>query len=195
MIIGNNTHWCYTIVGRKHKTQKFNVIYKTENMRKLIIPLFTIIFGLNCYGQKISEPLYYLNSKQIDLKKVYLNPMRLDSIDIQKKTQNGEVYMFTKNRQFSFCRLTDVLKNYTNLNGFNDSIIFKINGNLINDTTSIIIDDTYFVYVTVDKLFSVKYISKQFCNLMIVNVDLETKKRDPVINIRGNNDIIDKLKK
>ncbi len=164
-------------------------------MRKLIIPLFAIILGLNCYGQKISEPSYYLNSKQIDLKKVYLNPMRLDSMDIQKKTQFGEVYMFTKNRQFSFCRLTHVLKNYTNINGFNDSVVFKINGKLIEDTTSIIIDDTYFIYETTDRLNNVKYISKQFRNLTIVNVDLETKKREPVIYIRGNNDIMDKLKK
>jgi hypothetical protein len=116
-------------------------------------------------------------------------------VSIQKKTQFGEAYMFTKDRQFGFLRLTDILKSHTNINGVNDSVVFRINGNLINDTTSIIIDDTYFVYVTVDKLFNVKYISKQFCNLMIVNIDLETKKRDQVIYIRGNNDIIDKLKK
>ena len=90
---------------------------------------------------------------------------------------------------------TQELKKYANISGFNDSLIFKINGKLIEDSTSIIIDDTYFVYVTVDKLSDVKYISKQFRNLKIVNVDLETKKREPVIYIKGNNDIIDRLKK
>ena len=112
-----------------------------------------ICFQINSefvYGQKNDEPFYYLNSKQIDLKKVYLNPMRLDSINIQRQTQFGEVLMFTKNSEFSFYRLTDILKKYANISGFNDSILFKINGKLIEDTTSIIIDDTYFVYVLAD---------------------------------------------
>jgi len=150
---------------------------------------------MNIKGQTNNEPLYYLNSKQIDLKKVYLNQMRVDSINVLRQTKFGEILIFTKNREFSFYRLTDILKKYANISGFNDSLIFKINGKLIEDSTSIIIDDTYFVYVTVDKLSDVKYISKQFRNLKIVNVDLETKKREPVIYIKGNNDIIDRLKK
>jgi len=150
---------------------------------------------MNIKGQTNNEPLYYLNSKQIDLKKVYLNQMRVDSINVLRQTKFGEIFIFTKNREFSFYRLTDILKKYANISGFNDSLIFKINGKLIEDSTSIIIDDTYFVYVTVDKLSDVKYISKQFRNLKIVNVDLETKKREPVIYIKGNNDIIDRLKK
>jgi hypothetical protein len=165
--------------------------------------MLLLIFALICfqinsefiYGQKNVEPFYYLNSKRIDLDKVYLNPLRLDSISVQRQTQSGKVLMFTKNSEFSFYRLTDILKKYTNISGLNDSILFKINGKLIEDTTSIIIDDTYFVYVTTDKLNSVKYISRQFRNLTIVNIDLETKRREPVIYIRGNNDILDKLKK
>ena len=157
--------------------------------------LFIMIFCMNIKGQTNNEPLYYLNSKQIDLKKVYLNQMRVDSINVLRQTKFGEILIFTKNREFSFYRLTDILKKYANISGFNDSLIFKINGKLIEDSTSIIIDDTYFVYVTVDKLSDVKYISKQFRNLKIVNVDLETKKREPVIYIKGNNDIIDRLKK
>jgi hypothetical protein len=165
--------------------------------------MLLLIFALICfqinsefiYGQKNDEPFYYLNSKRIDLDRVYLNPLRLDSISVQRQTQSGKVLMFTKNSEFSFYRLPDILKKYTNISGLNDSVLFKINGKLIEDTTSIIIDDTYFVYVTTDKLNSVKYISRQFRNLTIVNIDLETKRREPVIYIRGNNDILDKLKK
>ncbi len=152
-------------------------------MKHIFILLTVFLAFDNIQGQTKSDPLYYLNLKQIELKKVYINTV--DSIDIQKKTQPYKVYLFTRNRQFTFYSLNDILNKFTEIGGLNDSLVFKINGELINDTSSIMIDNSYFIYVTVDKLKEVNYIPGQFKNLKIVNIDLEIKKRDPVLRIRG----------
>jgi len=165
-------------------------------MRKIII--LTIAMTILCfnnlivYSQINQGPIMYLNSKQIDLNKVLLNPMRIDSIDVNKTL--GAVTIFTKDKKFSFYRLTDILKKYANITGQNDTVIFRINNKVIEDTTSILIDDTYFVYVVTERLARVKYLSSKYQSLIIVNIDLESKERVPVIRIRGNQEILDKLK-
>jgi hypothetical protein len=166
-------------------------------MKKLNILILVLIFqffnGMIIFSQSNHEPLYYLNSKPIDLNKVFLNAERIGSMQVTKNSLNGEVLIFTKDSLFTFNRLVDILKKYTNINGHNISILYKINGEIIEDTTSIKIDDTYFVYVKTEKLSDVKYLSSKFRNLTIVNIDLETSKRKPIIHIRGNQDILDKL--
>jgi len=144
-------------------------------------------------AQRDKQTMYYLNKKPIDFNKVFLNPLRIDSIDVAKNSTYDGVLIFTKNSEFSFYRLVDILKKYANIKGYNDSILFKINGKIIEDTTSIKIDDSYFVYVETEKLYGVKYISSRFRNLTIINIDLETKKREPEIRIRGNQEILDKF--
>jgi hypothetical protein len=153
-----------------------------------------MLSGLINYGQNDNAP-WYLNSKQVDLEKIYINPMRLDSIYVEKKTPFRGIYMYTKDRDFSYYRLTDILEKFTDISGLNGSILFKINDELINDTTSIKIDDTYFIYVTIEKLNSVKYIPNQFQDLTIVNINLERNERESQILFRGNIDILDKINK
>ena len=163
---------------------------------KLIFLFLIMIVSLKIFGQNSHQPLYYLNSEQIvDLEKFYLNPLRIDSMCVQKKSEFGEILMFTKNNEFSFYRLSDILKKFTNIYGLTDSLIFNIDGKLIEDTTSIIIDDSFFIYVTIDKLNNFKYISKKYRSLTIVNIDLEAKKQERVMNIRGDNDILENFKK
>ena len=176
--------------------KKIRAIINDKIMRKIII--LTIAMTILCfnnlivYSQINQGPIMYLNSKQIDLNKVLLNPMRIDSIDVNKTL--GAVTIFTKDKKFSFYRLTDILKKYANITGQNDTVIFRINNKVIEDTTSILIDDTYFVYVVTERLARVKYLSSKYQSLIIVNIDLESKERVPVIRIRGNQEILDKLK-
>jgi hypothetical protein len=161
---------------------------------RTLIKSILIFNSLIIFGQSELEPSYYLNLKQININKVFFNITRIDSLNVIKNSLGGGVYFFSKNREFTYYRLPDILKLYTNIKEFNDSILFKINGEILQDTTSVKIDDTYFIYVETDKLSNVKYLSRELRNLTIVNIDLETKKREPEIRIRGNQGILDKFK-
>jgi hypothetical protein len=166
-----------------------------RNFNILIVAL--IIQYFNCviiFGQSHHDSVILLNSKPIDFKKVYLNPQRIVSVDVMKNSVNGPVLIFTKDTVFTFYRLVDIVKKYANINGQSDSLLFRINGRMIEDTTSIKIDDTYYVYVETEKLSTIKYLANKFHNLVIVNIDLESEIRKPVIRIRGNEQILNKLK-
>lgn len=168
-------------------------------MKKLIISILimiTLMFNnVMSYGQVNNEPTYYLNSKQFDLHKVFLNPTSIDSMAITKNHPNGEILIFTKHREFNFLTLDDVLTKYTNIGQRNNSILFRINGEIIEDTSGIKIDNTYFIYVDTKKLTGVKYLGHKFQSLIIVSIDLEKEKRKPVIYIRGNEEFLQKIEK
>lgn len=157
-------------------------------MKKLFgLSLFVLVmlsFSEIVFAQNQS-PIVYLNQKQIDVNKVFLNPDRIDSMNIQKNTPNGELYFFTKKKEFTFLRLTDIVKKFTSIKSDDKPILYRINGKIINDTTSVQIDDTYNIYVEIEKTSEVKYLSSSFANLTILNIDLEKEKRKPNIMIRG----------
>ena len=152
-----------------------------------------ILIGTNLFCQENDkEPFYYLNSKRVEFSKVFINPMNIDSVNIDKRTENGKVFIYLKNSESIYYTLADILNNHTKIKDTTDSIIFRINNELIQDTTSIKIDDTYFIYVNVECLTNVKYLPEQLRNLIIVNIVLETKKRAPQTYIRGNRKLLDK---
>jgi hypothetical protein len=161
-------------------------------MKKLIIIICLLINPMFNYsisrGQINRDPAFYLNGKPFDLQKTFLNPRRIDLVNLDKDSMYGEILVFTRSRNFTFYTLSDILKKYTTLNEFNSTVLYRINGKMIEDTTSIEIDDTYFVYVNIEQLSRVKYISNKFNDLWIVNIDLETDKRKPKILIRGDSD-------
>ena len=143
------------------------------------------IIGFSAYCQIKEEPTYYLNSTEINFNKVYIKPTSLDSIYISKQTTNGEIYLFTKNEEISFLTLDDIVKKYTDLTTLNNSVLIKINGDVINDVSAIKIDESFFIYVFVTHVSDAKYLSDKFHKLKIVSIDLESEKRKPQIMIRG----------
>lgn len=147
--------------------------------------LLTFSF-LSVSGQKRPDPTYFLNSALFDLYKVYLNPARIDSISVNKDTHGGKVFVSTKQRNFTYFTLNDILQKYTKLDNNSNSILFRINGNVVNDVSDIKIDDTYFIYVKTDSLSKIKYIGKKFRALLLVSIDLEKAERKPEIHLRGN---------
>lgn len=160
-------------------------------MKKLIL-FFVIFNGFSACGQERNTPNYFLNSQKVDWKKVYINPSSIDSISVSKQSRSGEVFIYTKNNEFDFLRLSEIISQYTDSEK-DKAIAFKINGKLINDTSSIKIDDSYFIYVTVDKISDVEYLSDRFDSLQIINIDLETEEREQKIMIKGNNSVSDIL--
>lgn len=148
---------------------------------------------LSVSGQKRPDPTYYLNSAIFDINKVYLNPIRIDSISVNKDTPGGKLFVFTKQRSFTYLTLNDILQKYTKLDINSNSILFKINGNVINDVSDIKIDDTYFIYVKTDSLSKVKYVGKKFRTLILVSIDLDKAERKPEIYLRGNQDFMPQI--
>ena len=145
-----------------------------------------IISGLTGSTQQKQGPDFYLNSVKIDLNKVYLNENSIDSIRVEKKTANGAVYILTKDRKFTSITLANIVKKYTDIKQIDPSILFRIKGKVIEDTTGVKIDDSYFVYVEVNDLSGVKYLNENFREMKIVSIDLEKSERKPRIMIRGN---------
>jgi hypothetical protein len=141
------------------------------------------------FSQQKQAPDFYLNSVKIDYNKVYLNENNIDSIRVEKKTTNGAVYILTKSQKFTFITLTEIVKKYTDIKQFDHSILFRIKGKVIKDTTGVKIDDSYFVYVEVTDLSGVQYLKDSFREMKIVNIDLEKSERKPQIMLRGNEDI------
>ncbi len=142
--------------------------------------------GFAGFAQQKQAPDFYLNSVKIDINKVYLNEKSIDSIRVEKKTENGAVYILTKDRKFTSITLTDIVKKYTNIKRIDPSILFRIKGEVIEDTTGVKIDDSYFVYVEVKDLSGVKYLKDSFREMKLVSIDLEKSERKPQIMLRGN---------
>jgi hypothetical protein len=64
---------------------------------------------------------------------------------MEKNSMGGKFMIFTKKSEFTFYRLADILKKYTKIKGPMPFIIYIINGIVLKDTTSVEIDDTYFI--------------------------------------------------
>jgi len=153
----------------------------------------TFFASLTVYSQNNQSPDYYLNGREINFSKVFINPLRIDSLSVDKQTKNGAIYIFTKNRAFTYLSLKEVLKKYTNLTEPNDSLLFRIDGKIIDDISDIKIDDSFFIYVDTKTMSDVKYISDKFKNLTIVNVDLEKERKS--IMLRGNQKLLTQFSK
>ena len=137
--------------------------------------------------------MYFLNSIEFDLTKIYINPMSIDSIRVDKKSKNAKVYFFTKKGRISLMTLEDLLNDYTDLRDDDGSILYCINDEFVGDINGIKIDKSYFVYVDVFSLSGMQYLSDNFKGLKIVEIDLEKEKRKPEIRIRGNQEITEIL--
>ena len=148
--------------------------------------LFLLLIGFAGFSQQKQAPDFYLNSVKIDFNKVYLNENSIDSIRVEKKTVNGAIHIFTKDRKFTSITLTGIVKKYTDIKRIDHSILFRIKGKVIEDTTGVKIDDSYFVYVEVNDLSGVRYLNNKFRDMKIVSIDLEKAERKPQIMIRGN---------
>lgn len=152
------------------------------------IVFVSIIFVFSCFSlfaQQKNNPTYYLDSVKVDINKHFINPQNIETMFVKKETTNGEVYINSKNK-LELLHLYDVLKKHIDIDGLNNNLVLKINNKFINDTVDIKIDRTFFIYVQNERLIDVNYIDEKFKNLIIVNVDLESKERKPQIYLRGN---------
>ena len=154
-----------------------------------MVLILLIATSISTYGQKLRAPKYFLNSKEFVHEKVYINPMSIDSIIVNKESKNGEIYFYTKSNNLTFLPLEDVLKEFTYIESLDNSILFRINDDYLNDIEGILIDNSYFIYVDVMDVSNAQYLSDDYRDLRIVEIDLEKEERKPIIFIRGDQDI------
>jgi len=155
-------------------------------MKSIITLLFLTLISISVYGQKENKTKYYLNSKEFNLEKTYLNPNSISTLRVEKESENGEVYIFTKEKEISLITLSNLVKEYTQLKKIDQSTLFKIDGKYIYDIDGIEIDQSYFIYVDVIELSNAEYLKNKYKKLKLVEIDLESEKREPQISIRGN---------
>jgi len=148
--------------------------------------LFLLLLSISCFAQQKQNPDFYLNSVKVDLNKVYINEPRLSSVNVDKRSANGSVSIFTKDSLFTYLTLTDILRKYTRLKTDESSILFQIQDKVVQDTVGVKIDASYFIYVDVINLSDVKYVKDKFKQMKIVRIDLDKWERKPEIRIRGN---------
>jgi hypothetical protein len=157
-------------------------------MKKIFLVLFCLI-NLTGYSQQKDNPIIYLNDTEIDLDKVFVNPKSIDSVNVDKNTKNGEVYIFTKN-SIEFINLDTVLTRHTNLNKEQNKILYIIENKIIKTDSQVLIDNSFFIYVKTNFLNDVDYLDENFKNLIIVDISLKTEEQ---FMFRGDRKTIDNL--
>jgi len=158
-------------------------------MKKILLFFVFAAVG-HASGQSAAESVYYLDAQLVDIKNIYINALSLDSIVVERKTANGEVYMKSK-RPITFITLDDVLKKYTSINETVNPVIYLIGDKLITSKKDIRIDNSYYIYVKTIDLKDLTYIDKKYKNLVLVRITLSQEELKPEVNA---NDILDILK-
>lgn len=139
----------------------------------------------NATSEASGAPDYYLNNSKIDLSKTFVNVKSIDSIVVEKETENGEIYLFSKDQDIVLITLVDLLKQHSDLDEMDDSLLFKIDGKYITDIDGLSIDESYFIYVNIIELTDMQYLSERHRALKIVEIELEEEERIPEIRVRG----------
>lgn len=150
--------------------------------------LFIIFLLMSCsvvFAQKKMKPMCFLDSTLIDIQKVYFNPNQIESINVVKNDSVGKLFMKMKQGISSYLTLNDILKKYTTLDLSKNSILFRIDGKVIDDITDIKIDDSFFIYVDTFSLEKNQYLDAKFKPLYIVDIALEKEERQIPIKLRG----------
>jgi hypothetical protein len=107
-------------------------------------------------------------------------------VRVKKDTPNGAVYILTKDRNLNFVTLAEIASKHTDIKVIDNTLIFQIDGKLIEDPTDIKVDASYFVCVDVKNFAELKYLKNCCQKMKIVNIELSTTERKAPIMIRGN---------
>lgn len=156
----------------------------------LFLIVGNLILSIAAMGNPTSPVTYYLNQKPVDLKRIFLEVGTIDSITVDKSGGVGVVNITTKNNEFHFYRLSDILEKYPIIKEAGNRLVFRINDRLIPDTAGVKIDRNHEMDVTSEKLNAVEYLPDPLRMITIVNIELEKKETAqlPHVNVFMNTD-------
>lgn len=158
-------------------------------MRKLV--LLFLIFVPNILSGQINFPAkVFLNSQLISLDSVFINPQKVESINVKKDSDGGQVIIKTKDLVWKYKTIDELIKTtsfYSQI-VLDTSItpIFYIDGKLIVKKSDAKIDSSYFAYVTLKKLSEIESLKKPCKKIVLVQIILTNTEPKPEIVIRGN---------
>ena len=167
-------------------------------MRQLIILILTMtLIPSLVTSQTKNEPQFYLNGKEFDINSVFLPSQNIESIKVKKDKTNGEIFITTKEKEWKYKTLDNLLKT-TNVYSqiFDKSVfpVFIIDGKLVKNIPDIKIDDSYFAKVSLSKLSQVTGLEEECKKIIIIQINLTLTDPKKEIYIRGTNDsLIDSL--
>ena len=94
-------------------------------------------------GQGNQDPIYFVNSVEVDFSKVHINTLNIDSIRVDKENfENGAIYIYTK-KQCNFISIEKVVENHVDNAIMDKTLLFRINGTLVEDINGVLIDDSF----------------------------------------------------
>ena len=158
-------------------------------MRKIITLLLIFVPYLSS-GQINNTPKVFLNSQLISLDSVFIYPQNVESINVLKDSNGGQVLIKTKDPVWKFRTLDELIKTTS----FYSQIIldksitpvFYIDGKLIVKKSDAKIDYSYFAYLSLKKMSEIESLKKPCKKLVFVEIILSDTEPKPEINIRGN---------
>jgi hypothetical protein len=157
-------------------------------MKSLLIPLLLLV-SFSGISQTKQKPHCYLNEKEIDLDCVFINPDNIESMHVEKKKPEGEVFIVTKEKPWRYKSIDKLIRTADTDSQSNEKSainIYIIDGKLVKDKSEIRIDDSYFAKVTWNRLSDVSGIEGDCSKLVLVDIRLSKTDPGKVIYIRGN---------
>lgn len=99
-------------------------------MKTLIVAILTLM-TTDVFCQQ-TAPVYYLNSEEIDMENVRINPSSIDEVTVDKETGRGAVYITTKQEPV-FLTLDDILKNKGVIVDAAEQLVYIVDDKLVTD--------------------------------------------------------------
>ncbi len=151
--------------------------------------LFIILFlSLVSFGQQNSnpkpfkewQPLYYLDSVNVEFSELHFDPGKIESMNVVKSYMDstgqnyGKIFITSKNpKDYNFLTISDIKTTYKE-----DSLsptIFMLDNEFLKDITKFKIDSNYILKIELLRGSEFDYLKKNIPNLTILKIITRTK--------------------
>ena len=165
-------------------------------MKKLFFIIYCFI-PLTIWSQQNYNIIYHLNGKEFLWDNTFINPSSIKSIHIEKVPPDAKVYIETKDKEWKFRSLNEVLislHNYNQIKAPDITPVYIINSEVIDNPDSIKIDETYFAHADLRPLANVKQIKDLCKTIVLIDIDLSDNP-NKWTRIRGDFPELDSIRK
>lgn len=151
-------------------------IMKLERIFTLLMLTATTL----TFAQQDSNPNYYVNDEPVDFKQTCIHPKQIDSLSVNERRNDGDVYIYTKNNEQGLTSSVEV-ENENQIQ--NEQVAYYINDNF-NNTAGVNIDRKSIQDISLFKDES-SVVSLEDETEPIIKIDLEEGKSQPIVKINS----------
>jgi len=164
-------------------------------MKKILFSCLALICVFSARAQRPIPPAYYVDSQNISMKKVYVNPDNISQINVVKGklgdlTNSGAIFITLKQSYSSFLSISDIIRRKDP--GFSETkVLYIVNDSVIKDTSGIRIDPSFVLSVHAVRVTDPSFLCNGQSKMGIVVIDTRPNgaapPKDPegTIRIRG----------